>query len=110
VETEITIVHDVIARLKPNVTLNQARAEMETIESHIAPPSFMSGLQMTVRVGSLQWQFVGNLRSSLFVLLCAVGFLLLMGCANLSNLLLSRAIARQKEIATDLRSAPLARV
>jgi putative ABC transport system permease protein len=95
----ITIVHDVIARLKPNITLNQARARMETIESHIAPPSFISGLQMTVRVRSLQSQFVGSLRSSLFVLLCAVGFLLLMGCANLSNLLLSRAITRQKEIA-----------
>ncbi len=95
----ITIVHDVIARLRPGVTLNQARAQMETIESHIAPPSFMSRLQMTVRVVSLQNQFVGSLRRSLFALLSAVGFLLLMGCANLSNLLLSRAIARQREMA-----------
>ncbi len=99
----MTIVHDVIARLKPGVTLHQARAQMKTIESHIAPPSFMSGLQMTVRVVSLRSQFVGNLRTSLFALLCAVGFLLLMGCANLSNLLLSRAIARQREMA--IRSA-----
>ena len=95
----ITIVHDVIARLKPDVTLNQARAQMETIESHIAPPSFMSGLQMTVGVVSLRSHFVGNVRSSLFVLLCAVGFLLLIGCANLANLLLSRAITRQREMA-----------
>jgi predicted permease len=95
----ITIVHDVIARLKPNVTLNLARAQMETIESHTAPPSFMSGLKMTVRVDLLRSRFVGSLRSSLFVLLCAVGFLLLLGCANLSNLLLSRAITRQREMA-----------
>jgi putative ABC transport system permease protein len=54
---------------------------------------------MTVGVVSLRSQFVGSLRSSLFVLLCAVGFLLLMGCANLSNLLLSRAIMRQREMA-----------
>ncbi len=54
---------------------------------------------MTVAVVSLQSRFVGSLRSSLFVLLCAVGFLLLMGCANLSNLLLSRAIMRQREMA-----------
>jgi putative ABC transport system permease protein len=95
----MTIVHDVIARMKPDVTLNQARAQMEIIESHIAPPSFMSGLQMTVRIMSLRSQFVGSLRRSLFALLCAVGFLLLMGCANLSNLLLSRAITRQREMA-----------
>ena len=95
----ITIVHDVIARLKPNVTLNQARAQMETIESRIAPPSFMSSVRMTVTVVSLHSHFVGSLRGSLFVLLCAVGFLLLMGCANLSNLLLSRAIVRQQEMA-----------
>ncbi len=100
---EITIVHDVIARLKPDVALNQARAQMKTIESRISPPSFMSGLQITVGVVSLRSHFVGNLRGSLLVLLCAVGFLLLMGCANLSNLLLSRAIARQQEMA--IRSA-----
>lgn len=94
-----TIVHDVVGRLKPGVTLNQARAEMETIESHIAPPSFMSGLQMTIQIVSLQSHFVGGLRTSLFALLCAVGFFLLLGCANLSNLLLSRAIARQREMA-----------
>ncbi len=95
----MTIVHDVIARLRPGVTLNQARAQIETIESHLAPPSFMSGLRMTVKVVSLRSCFLGNLRASLVSLLCAVAFLLLMACANVSNLLLSRAIARQQEMA-----------
>ncbi len=95
----VTIVHDVVARLKPGVTLGQARAQMEMIESHIAAPSFMSRVQITVSVVSLRSRFVGNLRASLFALLCAVGFLLLMGCANVSNLLFSRAIARQREMA-----------
>lgn len=94
-----TIVHDVIARLKPGITLNQARAEMETIEAHIAPPSFMSGLQMTVTVYSLRSRFVGSLRASLFALLGAIIFLMLMACANLSNLLLTRSIARHREMA-----------
>lgn len=96
---DITVVHDVIARLRPGVSLQQARAEMESLESHIAPPSFMSGLEMTVKVIGLRTQFVGSLRPSLFALLGAVGFLLLMSCANVSNLLLSRAIARQREMA-----------
>ena len=99
----VTIVHDVIARLQPGVTLKQARAQMETIQSHIAPPSFMSRVQITVSVVSLRSRFVGNLRASLLALLCAVGFLLLMGCANVSNLVLSRALARQQEMA--IRSA-----
>lgn len=94
-----TIVHDVVGRLQPGVTVHQARAQMEAIESHIAPPSFMSGAKLSVRVVPLQSQLVGSLRSSLGILLGAVGFLLLMGCANLSNLMLSRSIARQREIA-----------
>lgn len=94
----MTVVHDVIARLRPGVSLERARAQMEALESHIAPPSFMSRLQMTIQVISLREQFVGSLRTSLFALLCAVGFLLLMSCANLSNLLLSRALARQREM------------
>jgi putative ABC transport system permease protein len=94
-----TIVHDVIARLKPGINLNQARAEMQTLESGIAPPSFLSGLQMMVTVCSLQSRFNGVLRTPLLALLGAVGFLLLMACANLSNLLLSRAIAREREMA-----------
>lgn len=94
-----TIVRDVVARLKPGVTLEQARAEMEIIESRLAPPAFFKGGQMTVRVLSLHDRFVGNIRPALLAILWAVGFLLLMACANVANLLLSRAVSRQREFA-----------
>jgi putative ABC transport system permease protein len=92
-----------IARLRPAVSLQQAQADLTVINHHLARQFPDDYSTVGVRVRSLQDDVAAGLRPALLVLLGAIGFLLLIACANLSNLLLARAVGRQKGVA--IRSA-----
>jgi putative ABC transport system permease protein len=101
IEPNVGYTRPVIGRLKPGVTREQAQADLDVWIASL-PPDANRPRDLLGRVTPLHEAMVGDLRRPLWVFGGAVVFVLLIGCANVANLLLMRAVARRQEIATRL--------
>jgi predicted permease len=98
---------DAVARLRPGVSLEQAEGDLNMIAARLEQQYPASNKGRRALVTPLHERFVGNVRRPLLILLGAVGVVLLISCANVANLLLVRASARQRKCRCGWRSAPV---
>jgi predicted permease len=96
------VIPGAIARLKSGLTLAQAQAQLDAFAAHLRqqyPADYPASAKWQVRLVPLQQEIVGNAGQTLFLLLAAVGVVLLIACVNIASLLLARSSARHREIA-----------
>jgi predicted permease len=98
-DRRISVSARVIGRLKPAVTVPEAKSDVDVVARNLAAAFPVADKGVGINVVSLKDDLVGNVQPFLLVLLTAVGFLLLIACANVANLLLARSMGRSREFA-----------
>ena len=88
----------VVARLRPGVTLSDAQQDLATISADLSRELPATNRDHILRMGPVRDRMLGNVKDALWVLMAAAVMFLLIGCANVANLLLARGLARQREI------------
>ena len=104
-DRSLRLIPGAIARLKPGLTVAEAQARLDAYVSQLSrvyPTEYPAASAWTVRLVPVKEDLVGPQRAELFILLGAVGLLLLIACVNIANLLLARASGRRREIAIRL--------